>query len=126
MSEWTSGRLRTFIVSGLRAAYRRYPPKFETLKEAYVGKQVNPKSGRSGSHYKCNECGGVFPASEVEVDHIIPVVDPSVGFVSWDEFISRLFCKKENLQVLCETCHDKKTSEERKVKSATSKKSKEE
>jgi hypothetical protein len=42
------------------------------------------------------------------------VVDVKVGFTSWDDFIERLYCGKENLQVLCKECHDKKTLKEKK------------
>ena len=48
------------------------------------------------------------------MDHINPVVCPKEGFVDWDVFIKRLFCEKDNLQVLCSGCHDKKTLKERK------------
>lgn len=47
------------------------------------------------------------------VDHIAPIVDPEVGFVSWDEFIERMYCEKDNLQLLCKACHDLKSSDER-------------
>lgn len=54
----------------------------------------------------------------MEVDHIKPVVDPQEGFVSWDEFINRLFCEKDNLQALCKTCHKIKTAKEKKKRNA--------
>lgn len=111
--EWTEGRLRSFITSTLRGGMRRYPPKWQALKAAFVGKKINPKTNRVSMHYKCNGCKKDFPSKEVEVDHIKPVVDPVKGFVSWDEFISRLYCKVSNLQVLCKTCHKKKTDKEK-------------
>ncbi len=112
--EWTEGRLKAFITSVLRGGYRRYPPKYEVLKEALWGKKLNPKTGRQSIHYICAKCKKEYPAKEVNVDHIEPVVCPKQGFVSWDEFITRLFCEKRNLQVLCTTCHTEKTNEERK------------
>jgi 5-methylcytosine-specific restriction endonuclease McrA len=46
------------------------------------------------------------------VDHIIPA-----GTLTCSSdlagFIERLFCEQENLQVLCERCHDAKTKLER-------------
>ena len=105
--------MKAFIISGLRAASRRYPPKFETLNEAKTTKKINPKTGRLAQHYKCKACKEEFPAKDVAVDHKKPVVDPKVGFVDWNTFITRLFCDKKNLQVLCTGCHKKKTMKEK-------------
>lgn len=128
-SIWTAGRLKTFITSTLRGGFRKYPPKYEVLKEALVGRKINEKTKRMSAHYKCNKCKKDYPTSEVNVDHVIPIVSPDEGFISWDKFIENLFCPKENLQVLCTTCHDKKTKSEnlkRKTTRANSKASKEE
>jgi hypothetical protein len=114
MTDWTEGRIKSFITSVLRSGYRRWPPKFETLKDAQVGKQVNVKTNRVAMHFKCKKCKGAFPATQVQVDHIKPVVDAKIGFVSWDEFITRLYCGKDNLQILCKECHNKKTLKETK------------
>ena len=113
---WTEGRWNTFITSALRAGARRWPPKYLTLNSAKTEKKVNTKTGRVAQHYLCNSCGGEFPAKDVQVDHIEPVVDPNKGFVSWDVFIDRLFCEKENLQVLCTTCHKAKSKQEKEVR----------
>lgn len=109
---WTEGRRRAFITNALRAATRKWPPKYETLNDAKTEKKINPKTKRLGQHYLCNACGSDFPSRDVQVDHIEPVVDPSTGFQSWDIFIDRLFCDRDNLQVLCTACHKLKTSEE--------------
>ena len=113
LSSWTEGRLRTFITSTLRGGFRKYPPKYETLKAASVGKKINAKTNRMAEHFTCNMCKGEFPAKEVQVDHVEPVVCPFTGFVDWNTFINRLFCDGGNLQVLCSPCHDIKTAEER-------------
>jgi hypothetical protein len=47
------------------------------------------------------------------VDHISPVVDPKKGFVSWDVYITRMFCEIDGLQVMCKPCHKIKTAEEK-------------
>lgn len=120
---WTEGRRRAFITSVLRAGSRRYPAKYETLNESCVGIRHNEKTKRDGKHYLCASCQGEYPAKDVVIDHIIPVVDPLVGFVSWDVFIERLYCDKSNMQTLCKACHKIKTKEETNVrkKSATNK-----
>lgn len=111
---WTTGRLKGFITSTIRAGFRKYPPKYEALKASIVAKKENKATGRIATFYECAECKKEFLAKEVEVDHIIPVVCPKEGFTTWDNFINRLFCGIENLQVLCVACHKLKSAKERK------------
>ncbi len=116
MIEWSPARKKAFIVSVLRSGTQRYPPKYETLNEAKTEKRINKTSGRLAQHFCCASCGKDFPAKEVQVDHILPVVDPSLGFVSWDVYIERLYCEKENFQILCRDCHKTKTQKEKKTR----------
>jgi 5-methylcytosine-specific restriction endonuclease McrA len=111
--EWTEARFRSFVTSALRAASRRWPPKYKALKDAFVGKKVNAKSGKLAMHYKCASCKKQFVAVDVQVDHIEPVVDPTKGFQTWDIFINRIFCEGDNLQVMCKPCHKVKTDQEK-------------
>ena len=84
--QWTDARFRSFITSALRAASRRWPPRYAALKEALFTRKTNNKTGKLAQHYKCAECSGLFVATDVQVDHIHPVVDPVKGFVSWDVY----------------------------------------
>lgn len=113
--EWTEARFNSFVKSALRSASKRWPVKYQTLAGAYSGQRVNPRTGRLGKHYRCARCSGHFPAKEVQVDHIRPIIDPKVGFVSWDEVVNNMFCEADNLQCLCVTCHKIKTAEERQL-----------
>jgi len=97
----------------LRNGSRRWPPKYTTLNEAKTEKKINLSSGRVAQHFMCNQCKKDFPQKLVEVDHIQPVVGIS-GFTTWDSFIQGLFCDRDNLQVLCKTCHSIKTKKEKK------------
>ncbi len=112
--EWTQARLRNFIISALRSASNRYPPKYECLNKAKVGKKVNKATGRLAEHYKCASCNKLFVAKEIQVDHKEPVVSPMTGFIDWNTFIARLFCTESNLQVLCKGCHSVKSDKEKK------------
>lgn len=111
--KWTQGQFNSFIKSILRAGSRRWGPKYETLNAASVGKRINESSGRLANHFKCASCAGLFPASKVQVDHIEPIIDPVIGFTTWDDVVQRMFCEKENLQVLCLDCHAAKTAAEK-------------
>lgn len=112
MKEWTPARVKSFIISVLRSGTRRWPPKYTTLNNAKTEKKINVKTGRLAQHYLCNSCKEEFTSTNVEVDHIQPIASID-GFTTWDEFISRLFCGEENLQVLCRTCHSEKSKKER-------------
>jgi len=83
------------------------------LNEAKVGKKINWRTGRVAEHYLCSECRKEFPAKEVQVDHTSPVIDPNVGFTTWDEVIKRMFVEKIGYQVLCKPCHKNKSLSER-------------
>jgi len=114
LDEWTKGRKHGFIVNTLRYGSRKWPAKFKCLEESKTEKRINPASGRMAQFYTCNACQNEFTNKDVEVDHIIPVVDPKVGFVDWNTFIERMFCDRENYQTLCKPCHKKKTKAENK------------
>jgi hypothetical protein len=113
--EWTPSRFHSFIKSALRAASSRWPPKYKSLNKAFVGKKVNRKTGRQAKHFKCASCEGEFPSSEIQVDHINAVIDPYIGFITWDEVIKRMFCEENGFQVLCKTCHQEKTNAEKRA-----------
>lgn len=113
--KWTDARFRSFIVSALRSAHGRWGPKAAAKAEARVSRGV----------YRCAHCNTLGPATlpplpgrkrrrnNCAVDHIEPVVDPSVGFVDWSTYIKRMFVEKEGYQVLCWECHEAKTKAER-------------
>jgi len=110
---WTEGRIKSFIISGIRSAFRRWPPKYECLANASVGRKVNKATGRLAEHKKCASCGGEFPSNKIEADHIEPVIDPKTGFIDWNTYISRIAVGVEGYQALCLTCHKEKTNLEK-------------
>lgn len=121
--EWTPARYRSFVKGGLRQVSMRWPPRNHALREARVER----------GKYLCNGCKKIVPASikeggkrvkNVHVDHILPVIDPAKGFVSWDSVIDRMFCEIDNLQVLCRECHKEVTAEERRIARERKKRSK--
>ena len=98
-------KLKSFITSTLRRASLRWPARSECLRAARTSRGL----------YRCAMCGGDFKAREVAVDHIRPVV-PHSGFDNWDGFINRLFCKPEEMQVLCHADHSSKSMLEDRVR----------
>jgi 5-methylcytosine-specific restriction endonuclease McrA len=113
--QWTQARYNSFVKSALRKASIKWPPKYQVLKEASVGRKINKLTGRMAEHKRCAYCRAHFPVKLVSVDHILPIVDPATGFTNWDDTIERMFCEKDGLQVLCKDCHDKKTNTEKEI-----------
>ena len=114
---WTEAKFRSFIKNNLRRATMKWAPISEALSAART---------RRG-WYRCAGCEEEVPASQkvgrdrkknVHVDHIDPIVDPEVGWTTWDDCIERMFCVLDNLQVLCTACHNEKCNEEKEVAKA--------
>lgn len=107
--EWTTARFWSFIRSGLRAKWNRWPPKYVVLEAAR--KVVRGK--RHKYEYKCSQCSKWYKAKEVEVDHI----EPAGRLGDFDDlpgFVERLFVGEDKLRVVCKPCHKTLTAAERK------------
>jgi len=109
------------IRSALRRTFSRSPVVREVMGE--VRREV-AKYNKDGSvakkpsvQYQCSVCKQWVGSTKASVDHSTPVICIDLGFVDWNIFVDRLFCPKENLQVLCSdgvsSCHQIKTNRER-------------
>lgn len=75
--------------------------------------------------YLCACCKQIVPATikdekgkrikNAVVDHIDPIIDPAVGWVSYESLIERMFVEEDKLQVLCYACHKIKTDSEKAI-----------
>ena len=114
---WTEARKKSFIVSALRAAFTRWGPKQQCVKNARIRRGV----------YRCEGCGKEGPATlpplegnkrrrkNIVADHIDPIVCPYDGFIDFNTWISRGFVELSGFQALCWQCHTDKTNEERQI-----------
>lgn len=112
---WTEAQFRSFIKGNLRRATQKWAPIHECSKAARVGR----------NEYQCAGCGSIVPSTvrdesgkrvkNIHVDHIKPVIDPSLGFTTWDDCIEGMFSEVDNLQLLCSACHKIKTDEEKEI-----------
>jgi 5-methylcytosine-specific restriction endonuclease McrA len=108
---WTTARYFSFIRSALRRAWTKYPVRYQVMDAAKSPYKGTDK--RTRWVYKCATCKKNFKSTEVNVDHINPA-GTLTKYSDLPKFVQNLFCEADNLQVLCKTCHDKKTKEERK------------
>lgn len=105
---YTESQFWQFVRSGLRSKYNKWGPKWDVLKKA----RQKSRAKRYKWKYRCAKCKKLYPMKEVSVDHIVPCG----SLKTYDDlpgFVERLFCEEENLQVLCSSCHKKKSKEDR-------------
>lgn len=106
----TESAFWSFIRSALRQKSRWWKPITECkmkAKRAYKGPNKRQKF-----EYQCNTCKNWFPDKQINVDHIVGAGSLNCG-ADLPGFVDRLFCEQDNLQVLCESCHNKKTQLEK-------------
>lgn len=79
------------------------------------------RDDRGNDLFRCEKCGKEpLRRAEVEVDHIVPRVDPH-GWTTWDDYFERTFVAADGLQILCKECHRPKSESENKVRRAARK-----
>lgn len=117
-------KLRNHLIGALKRVWHRHPTRRAILDQVRVEIIENKKDGtpraRPSVFYRCVLCHTLAKAQrsklhpQIHIDHIDPVV-PLEGYdaLSWGDYIYRLFTSPENLQAICSTCHDSKTSQER-------------
>lgn len=107
----TESAFWSFIRSGLRQKSRYWKPITQckmAARRTYKG-----PNKRQRFEYQCNVCSKWFPEKQINIDHI----EPAGSLRSAQDlpgFVERLFCEIDNLQCICESCHTKKTEDERK------------
>ena len=122
----TKKKWMTWIRGMLRRGWSKYPvaKEYKSSKARLVpildneGNQTYYKSGKKKGEKRmryeaeCECCGKTFPAHKLQVDHIV-----SAGsFTETEhipEYLTNLFCGKDNLQLLCVPCHEIKTHMDR-------------
>lgn len=82
-----------------------WPPRLDAKKRA--------KHPTKKGWFVCELCG--TEREKIEVDHKVPCIKPSDGWVSWDAYIASRFVESADaLQALCHECHAVKSKEENK------------
>lgn len=107
---------RNLIKGAIRRVFSRSELRLQALSLNDI-QHTDPLRPRVTKWTWCSDCGVIFPRYLAQVDHVSPVVRTNERFedLSWTEFIEeRIWCSIENLRVLCEDCHNVKTTAENK------------
>lgn len=103
---FTEAQFFNWLRQKLRRASLVWKPISECKKRAKI-----PYSGdnkRRKVSYVCESCKGEFDSKSVSVDHKLPIGSLQ-NYSDLPQFVERLFCEIENLQLLCSDCHSVKT-----------------
>lgn len=108
--DWSEARFWSFIRSGLRAKWSRFPAKYAVL--AAAKRPYKGPNKRQKFEFQCAHCKKYFPQAQVSVDHIEPA-GTLRSFEDLPEFCRKLFVGVDKLQVLCTADHKRKTQGEK-------------
>lgn len=137
---WTAAFFRSQMRGAWRRIWFRWPGRNLALQAARIEVLTRKKDGSGNKKnvwYKCALCSNLGKAVlspkhtselkaakkakldrpehiplKVAVDHKEALVPTCGRVLSWDEYLFRLFCGPEDLQVLCSVCHKEKTRAE--------------
>lgn len=85
--------------------------------ELHIDKSYSdPKRKKVKYWIKCAECGNMEAKSNIQLDHVEPVIPVNRSFeeMTLDEVVDRQWCEEHNLKPMCKPCHYAKTKEENK------------
>lgn len=119
---------KSWIVQRLRRLSMKWPPrnraKNENRREYYKTRKDGTKYSKPNFEYKCASCKKWFADKDIQLDHIVPVVDPEDGNkYTEEEFIGKfavsLLCYEDGWQLQCIPCHTEKTLKENETRQKT-------
>lgn len=114
MNSRISVKERNLIKGAIRRVFSRSDLRKKVVDLTIMRGYTNPDRPRVKKWSMCSMCDELTPTYKIQVDHIEPIVplDSSLADMSWDTVIDRVWCEENNLQAVCETCHNFKSKEE--------------
>ncbi len=99
------------IFQSIRESFKRC----SLYKDALSNSLSSLTGPRGGKLYTCTLCSEAFKPTELEIDHLEPVVELDRRWHSYstEEYYSRVFCNLSNLRVLCKKCHKANTKSQK-------------
>lgn len=117
-------KLRNLLIGAIKRVWHRHPNRIAVVKRVRIEESKTLKDGSQAAKpavfYLCEQCGAKckpqphkdFP--QIQIDHRDPIVPVGKTYsdLTWDEYLSRVFCPVENLDALCANCHRAKSKVE--------------
>lgn len=105
---------RALIKGALRRAFSRSELRLQALASTRID-HTDDSRPRVKKWSICAQCNNKVPTYTIDIDHKEPVIPLNSNFedMSLDIVVDRMWCAINNLQGLCQSCHDIKSNEER-------------
>lgn len=111
------------IKGAIRRVFSRSELRRRVIDATVMEGYTDPTRPRVKKWCRCAECKQPTPKSYLECDHIAPIIllDSSLESMvqsnaGWDNLIDRVWCEIKNLQGICQTCHERKSLAEGKLR----------
>lgn len=123
MNNPSNPKERNLLKGAIRRIFSRSDLRRSIIDKAIVKGYKDPSRKAVKFWVKCEECGKMEAKSNVQIDHVLPViaVNETLESLTWDQLIDRIWCDEKNLAVVCKLCHSIKTKLENKQRRALKK-----
>lgn len=110
MNKRVTPKERGLLKGAIRRVFSRSELRLKVMAAAKI-EHHDPKRPRVKKWVRCSGCKEPVAQYQAAVDHIDPVIPVTTTFeqMSLDTVVDRMWCEENNLQILCELCHNAKT-----------------
>lgn len=107
---------RNLLKGAIRRVFSRSDLRKQIIAKSIVKGYQDPNRKAVKFWVKCETCGNMEAKSNVQVDHVKPVISvtETLEDLTWDELVNRLWCEEQNLAIICIPCHKVKSKQENK------------
>lgn len=107
---------RGLLKGAIRRVFGRSDLRRSVIDSAVINGYKDPKRKAVKFWVKCTSCGKMEAKSNVQVDHVDPVIPINSSFdeMTLDEVVNRMWCDLKNLAIVCKPCHTLKSKAETK------------
>lgn len=107
---------RGLIKGSIRRVFSRSDLRRKVIESYIDNSYSNPQRKKVKYWIKCSNCSTMEAKSNIQLDHVLPVVPVDSSFEEMDmnDFLNRQWCEENNLKPLCKPCHTVKTKIENK------------
>jgi hypothetical protein len=117
---------KNLIKGAMRRIFSRSELRNKVADSVSVPNHYEPTRPRVTKWSRCPVCTELTPTYLIQIDHKEPIIplDSEISKMTLDEIAERIWCEESNLQAICKSCHEIKTTAEMAIRKANKAKNK--